>query len=269
MTPNPNLPDESTGTTTALKSANGDMNVELLGTDANLSRARAGKATWCHYPARTPRHGEDYLDRQNEFVENQSPIAIKKHCKAFCSCICHTRSIGRSPCILDPIIGKLNVQFTGMRPPCSEFQCSRPPVSSFKVVYQFPNCLINRYVSMMMQYGRLSGPDFLLRVPRVVPWSHLLWNYAINGDLFAIQRLFAEGKASPYDLNPRGSSAFYYAGNRDPWRLFRYFLEQGMDMDHPNDVGRTASDIIWEHWLVGISGSEEESVFRSLLRDSQ
>ena len=101
-----------------------------------------------------------------------------------------------------------------------------------------------------------------------MPWSHLLWNYAINGDLLAIQRLFAEGKASPYDLNPRGSSAFYYAGTRAPLRLFKYFLEQGMDMDHPNDVGRTASDIIWKYSLVGNSGSEEESAFRSLLRDS-
>ena len=165
-------------------------------------------------------------------------------------------------------MGKLKVQFTGMRPPCSEFQCSRPPEPSFKVIYQFPKYLINRYVSMMMQYGCSSGPEFLLRVPRVVPWSHLLWNYAINGDLLAIQRLFAEGKASPYDLNPRGSSAFYYAGNRDPLRLFRYFLELGMDIDHPNDVGRTASDIIWEYSLVGNSGGEENSVFGSMLGDS-
>ena len=176
--------------------------------------------------------------------------------------------MGRSPWILNPIIGKLNVQFTGRRPPCSACHCSRSPESSFKVVYQFPNHLINRYVSMKMQYGRSSGPEFLLRVPRVVPWSHLLWNYAINGDLLAIQRLFAAGKASPYDLNPRGSNAFYYAGNRDPLRLFRYFLEQGMDMNHPNDVGRTASDIIWEYSLVGNPGSEEDNVFRSMLRDS-
>lgn len=256
MTPSRSLADEFTGTTTALKSANGDTNVDLSGTNTKLSQAP------------TDRHSEDRLDRQKDSVENMSLIDIKKHCKAFCSCICHTRSIGRSPWILDPIIGKLNVQFTGMRPPCSEFNCSRPPEPSFKVVYQFPKYLINRYVSMMMQYGRSSGPEFLLRVPRVVSWSHLLWKYAINGDLLAIQRLFAEGKASPYDLNPRGSSAFYYAGNRDPLRLFRYFLEQGMDIDHPNDVGRKASDIIWEYSLVGNSDSEEKSVFRSMLRDS-
>ena len=268
MVPNQNLPDKSIGTTTTLKSTNGDTNVDLSVAKTTLSQVRTGKATWGQFPARPPRHSEDRLDQQNDSVQDQSPIAVKQQCNAFCSCICHTRSTGRSPWILDPIIGKLNVQFTGRRPPCSEFYCFRSPETSFKVVYHFPNYLINRYVSMNMQYGRSSGPEFLLRVPRVVPWSHLLWNYAINGDLLAIRGLFAEGKASPYDLNPRGSSALYYTGNRDPLRLFRYFLEQGMDMDHPNEFGKTASDIIWECSFVDKSGSEGRSIVRSMLSKS-
>ena len=268
MAPNRSLPDESIDTTTTLNSANGDTNVDWPSADIDLSQVRTGKATWEQFPARTPRHSEDCRDQQNDSVQNQSPIDIKQQCKAFCSCICHTRSIGRSPWILDPIIGKLNVQFTGRRPPCSEFHCSRSPESSFKVVYHFPKYLMNRYVSMNMQYGRSSGPEFLLRVPRVVPWNHLLWNYAIIGDLLAIQKLFAEGKASPYDINPRGSSALYYTGNRDPLRLFRYLLEQGMDMDHPNEFGRTASDIVWECSFVEKSGSEGTSIVRSILRNS-
>ena len=268
MAPDQSLPDESIGTTTRLKSANGDTNVDLSGANSTLSQVRTGKAAWGQFPARKARHSEDRLDQQTESVQNQVPIAIKQQCKALCSCICHTRSIGRSPWILDPIIGKLNVQYTGRRPPCSEFHCSRSAESSFKVVYQFPDYLINRYVSMNMQYGRSSGPEFLLRVPRVVPWSHLLWNYAITGDLSAIQKLFAEGKASPYDLNPRGSSALYYIRNRDPLRLLRYFLEQGMDMDHPNEFGRTASDIIWECSFVEKSSSDGTSIVRSMLRKS-
>ena len=268
MAPNRSLTDESVDTTTKLGSANGGTNVDWPNAVTNLSQVRIGKATLGQFPARTPRRSEGFLGRQEDSLGNQSPITIKNKCKTFCSCNCHTHSICRSPWILEPIIGKLNVQLTGRRLPCSKFHCCRSPEFSFKVVYQFPNHLINRYVSMIMQYSRPSGPEFLLRVPRVVPWSHLLWNYTINGDLLAIQKLFAEGKASPYDLNPRGSNAFYYAGHRDPRRLYRYFLEQGMDMDHPNDVGRTASDIIWEYSLVGNSGIDGKNVFRGMLRDS-
>ena len=102
----------------------------------------------------------------------------------------------------------------------------------------------------------------------MVPWSHLLWKYAVNGDLSAIQKLFADGKASPYDLNPVGSSGFFYAGNRDPSRLFKFFQEQGVDMDHSNENGRTPNDLLWEYSFAGYPGSETADAPGSMLRDS-
>ena len=256
MTPSQNLPDKSADTPTTLKSGNGDISAFCSSVDSRLS------------PVGTSRLSEDRLDQETNSVQTLSPITIKQQCKALCRCVCHTRSIVKLPWILGVIIGRIDIQYIGTRPPCNELHCHPSPETWFKVVYQLPEYIINRYLSMIVQYGHTGGPEFLLRVPRVVPWSHLLWNYTIKGDLLAIQKLFAEGKASPYDLNPRGSSALFYIGNRDPLRTFRYLSEQGTDMDHPNMTGTTASDILCEYYFAGNSGSEGTSVDGSMLGGS-
>ena len=102
----------------------------------------------------------------------------------------------------------------------------------------------------------------------MVPWSHLLWKYLHDDNLFAIQKLFAEGRASPHDLNLRGSNALFYSAKRPSSRLSRFLLEQGADPDHPNDIGETPSDHLWESSFAGNFGSEGISVVGSMLRDT-
>ena len=208
MTSNRSLSDESTGTNKAMRSVSGDIDAGWPSVKPNLDQARVNNT-----PSRSPleiqRISEDRLYQQSSAVQNPSSIAIKQQCKALCSCSCHTRNSFQSPLILGSIIGRINVLYTGRRSLCNEFHCRRSSESSFKVFYQFPKSIMSRYISMVMHCSSSSGPKFLLRVPRMVPWSHLLWKYAVNGDPLAIQKLFAEGKASPYDLNPIGSSGCF------------------------------------------------------------
>lgn len=268
MTRIQNLLDRFTRTNTGLEGARGGTDASRLGVDPDLNHPRLGKATWERLFAQTQRLSEDTLVEQSNSVQTPSRMAFQHQCRALCSCVCHTRNIVRSPCILDTIVGKINVQYTGRRPSCNEFHCRRPSESSFKVVYQLPKYIASRYVSMVMHYSHLNGPELLLRVPRIVSWSHPLWNYITNGDLLAIQKLFAEGKASPYDLNARGSGALFYTGNRNHSRTIRFLLEQGVDLDHPNVIERTPSDLLWEYFFAGRSGSEDTCVVGSRIRDS-
>lgn len=91
-----------------------------------------------------------------------------------------------------------------------------------------------------------SVPRTSNRMPRVVSWSNLLWNYATNGNLLAIQKLFAEGKASPYDLNPRGSSALIYTVRRNNPRLSQFLharrlIELGTNVNASNLSSREST----------------------------
>ena len=104
---------------------------------------------------------------------------------------------------------------------------------------------------MTMRYAPLDGPHFSLRMPRVTAWTHLLWNYAMVGNLVAIQKMFAEGLASPYDVNVHGSGALTYAVSHNRPEIVRFLLDKGADPELPNDVGRTAVDIYWEKSFAG------------------
>ena len=260
--------DKPIDTTTALETGNGDIPPDWPGVDSKLECVPTGKASSALLSERTPRLSENCLVQPSNLFQKPPPAAIKQQCKPLCSCVCHTRSIVKSPRVLDAFIGKMNVQCTGRRHSCNEFHCRRSTESSFKVVYQLPKYIMSRYISLIMRHGPLSGPEFLLRVPRVVSWSHLLWQYAKNGDLLAIQRLFAEGKASPYDLNPQGSNVLHYTANSDHLRLNEFLLEQGLDIDHPNDIGIAPSDFLWGYSLGGEVGSEGTGVVEKMLRNS-
>ena len=268
MKPKQGLLEKPVDTTTALETGNGDIPVNWPGVDSSLEWVPTGEAWSGPLSERTPRLSENHLVLQSNLFQDPPPATIKQKCKAICSCVCHTHSIVKSPRVLDAIIGKMNVQCTVRRPSCNEFQCRRSTESSFKVIYRLPKYIMSRYISLVMQYGPLDGPEFLLRVPRVVSWSHLLWQYAMNGELFAIQRLFAEGKASPYDLNPQGSNVLYYTASSDYLRLNEFLLEQGVDIDHPNDSGIAPSDVFLGYSLGGKVGSEGTGVIERMLRNS-
>ena len=265
MTSNGKFHDKSSGSTLALDFSY--EGVEVGSPITELKQARTGTVELRSSPTGSPRLSEDSPGSHLDVVRNQSHPAEKQQCKALCSCVCHARNIIRSPWILEAIIGKIHVQYAGWRPACNEYRCRRSPESSFNVVYQLPKYVMNRYISITMQYTSLGGPEFLLRMPRMVSWSHLLWKYAINGDLLAIQKMFAEGKASPYDLNPQGSNALNYTVGQNS-RLFQFLLDQGAEPDHPNDIGRTPSDLLWEHSFAGNFGSEGISIVGSMLKNT-
>lgn len=123
----------------------------LLGlqcTNTGLEDARGGTdASGLNHPATTPRLSEDSLVEQSNSVETPSCMAFQHQCRALCSCVCHTRDIVRSSWMLDTIVGKIKLQYTGRRPSCNEFHCRRPSESSFKVLYHLPKFLMSRYIS--------------------------------------------------------------------------------------------------------------------------
>ena len=189
-------------------------------------------------------------------------------CAAWCSCICHTSNSFRSPWALKPLIGEICLEYSTQQARCNEKSCRRLDLSTFNLVYQLPRFLMFRYIAMTMRYAPLDGPQLSLRMPRVTPWTHLLWNYAMVGNLVAIQKMFAEGRASPYDVNIHGSNALIYAVSHNRSKIVRFLLDQGADPELPNEVGRTAVDIYWEKAFAGHHKQNGARDHGSLFEDS-
>lgn len=120
---------------------------------------------------------------------------------------------------------------------------------------------------MTMRYVPLDGPQFTLRMPRVMKWSHPLWNYAHENNVLAIQRLYSEGKASPHDVNPHGSSALIYAAGHSNLQMSQFLLQQSADPDLANDYGRTPAELLWERSFAGHMGPEDTCRVGIMLKD--
>ena len=133
-------------------------------------------------------------------------------CRPWCSCACHKQRTFRYPDWLRAAIGGLFVGYTGIpifTPSCSEKTCHQRSVSSIEVTYHFPNWFLSRVLSLNLRISTLAGPELIIRMPRMVNWTTPLWQKSQIGDLQAVQLLFGDGRASPYDVNAYGQSSLH------------------------------------------------------------
>lgn len=204
---------------------------------------------------------------QQEALIERVPNPMAEKCLPWCSCSCHARRSFTTPLILRTVLGEINVQYRGKRQECDEFNCRRSANFSLSLKYDLPKYLMSRYIVMAMRCVPLEGPQLSLRMPRVMRWSHPLWNYANSNDVLAIQKLFSEGKASPHDVNPHGSNALIYAAGHNNLQLSQFLLQQSADPDLPNGYGRTAAEMLWERSFAGHLGPEDTCRIGIMLKD--
>ncbi len=119
-----------------------------------------------------------------------------------------------------------------------------------------------------MHYTPLDGLRFNLRTPRVAPWSHQMWNYAKGGDLQAIQKMFAQGKASPFDVNPKHRNVLRYTAHRGNYQISKFLIQQGADVNMPTHSGGVVSDRLWDAAFAGHYGDEGISIMASILNNT-
>lgn len=150
-------------------------------------------------------------------MENSAPAirvhaSIEKSCTSLCQCNCHQFSVVSTPTWLKGLIGLLFVGYAGIpipsqkSRPCSENLCSRNKSPLLKVNYYFPSWFLSRMIALRDRWTPLDGHSLTVRTPRVTR-SYSLFNAVKTGHLAQVQKLFAEGKASPFDVNEFGVSA--------------------------------------------------------------
>ncbi len=128
---------------------------------------------------------------------------------------------------------------------------------------------MSRYIVMAMRIVPLDGPQPMIRMPRVTRWTHPLWKYCNDNDVVAIQKLFSEGKASPHDVNPHGSSALIYAAGHNDLQLSQFLLRESADPDLANDWGRSPAELLWERSFAGHLSSEDNCRMGIMLKDHE
>lgn len=118
---------------------------------------------------------------------------------------------------------------------------------------------------MILQTTYLDGPELILRVPRVLPWTHLLWRYSVCGDLIAIKRMYADRTASPYDVDPAGRNALLYASKQHSAKVAQFLLDQGTDGNQLDNIGRSPNEQLLKRSFGGLYGDHGQDIIRRVL----
>ncbi|KAL8960524.1 MAG: hypothetical protein Q9183_005449, partial [Haloplaca sp. 2 TL-2023] len=205
--------------------------------------------------------------RASDPSSDQSHIATSpwQSCIDWCSCQCHARRTVGSPWALRSLLGQLVVERASTGPPCNEKSCRRWLKSSTGVTYHPPSFL-SRYLRLVARHSPWDGLNLSVRMPRVMEWQHELWKHANVGNLGAIKALFSEGRASPYDVNPRGSNALIYAAAHGNPRVAQFLLQAGADPELTDTSGCKPVELFYERAFSGQFDEHGQHLVKSIFK---
>ena len=190
-------------------------------------------------------------------------------CESWCSCACHAKSVLRVK--QRNLVGSLSISYSGLpwvTASCDQKSCRSRSVPTVAMTVQFPAWFWKRYLSSSFSYTPIHGPEINLKLPRTVSWVSALWRHGVDGNLRAIQDLFSQGLASPWDIQAIGGSALHYATDHGHWDLCKFLVEQGAILDNEDDFHNTPTSLAWEKVLSGSLTDNEESMVASMFTNT-
>ena len=133
---------------------------------------------------------------------------------------------------------------------------------------QFPAWFWKRYLSSSFAYTPIRGPEINVKLPRTVSWATSLWRHGLEGNLRAVQDLFSQGLASPWDVQALGGSVLHYATDHGHWDLCKFLVQEGASLDREDDFHNTPTSLAWEKVLSGSLTQDQESMVASMFTNT-
>ena len=161
-------------------------------------------------PSRQSLRGPAYAARSMETIQISMALPYVQ-CTTGCCCICHRRNPPRTPKILDRLFGILLVGYSGVArvtPTCDSIHCVQRSVPNILISYFFPWWLLARALIILARLSLISGPEMVIRVPRIVNENSRIFNMCTENDTHGLRELVQQGLASPFDVSAlRGETA--------------------------------------------------------------
>ncbi|KAF2245542.1 hypothetical protein BU26DRAFT_71007 [Trematosphaeria pertusa] len=151
-------------------------------------------------------------DSASSSIISFSGTLVDDACEPFCSCQCHVSSQLRTPQWVKHILGSMtfhgNTSVFLSRRPCNK-SCRRSGPSSLQFTYFAPAWTLLRSFNFYVKAQCLRGPDFNIRMPRVIPYHTDVWAVIELGKLLTLKEMIERGATSPFDVNPSGKSLLH------------------------------------------------------------
>ncbi|KAK4223789.1 ankyrin repeat-containing domain protein [Podospora fimiseda] len=216
-------------------------------------------------------------ERYNESQVLKFTVRVRQRCKSGCPCECHHRRELKTSCdtLMARILGQFFLSYTCLpiwsSPSCSYVHCENNEIvrsESATLQYVFPAWLVRRAVSISASWGSLAGhgAKLQIRIPRVLPNSHDIWQIIGNDSVPQLQWLLSTGQVLFTDTQSLlGLSVF--------GRIFRDSKCAQIHEFCLSLAGELSQDTLQQAWSVsymacysrGLS-EEEQKPWRGLLR---
>jgi ankyrin repeat protein len=195
-----------------------------------------------------------WISSTSDMQKPTGPLAIRaacyrKSCRPWCSCRCHVRRELRTPGLAKKFLGSLFLGYSGIPvlvEPCNEKQCRKRSTSRINLSYQFPSWFWSQSLVASFTTAQPTGPELLIRISNTIPFASETYQYCSSGNERGLVRLFAAGKASPFDLDPDGLSLLRNALKWDHFSLCRTLIAAGADLYQEDHSGFSAFHFAWD-----------------------
>lgn len=124
-------------------------------------------------------------------------------CDQHCHCTCHKVHRGRSPQMLDNLLGVLFWTYSGLaitRQACDTSTYVRKSDYAVKISYLFPSWYVRKAISLTCKMMPLGGPLISLKTARIIDYCAPIFHLVRLGDIDAIKALYKQGLASSLDI---------------------------------------------------------------------
>ena len=152
----------------------------------------------------TPKQPESALDPQHLHSVEVPASLVRWSCLNSCACACHRRYTAKSPNFLSRFCGLLFLGYVGLpviTPSCNVSECAYRASPVAVVTYHFPLWFLARVVSVAMKGSYFEGPQFCLRVSRVIDGSSNIFSLVERGETGALRQALQKRIVSPFDIS--------------------------------------------------------------------
>ncbi|KAK6346704.1 hypothetical protein TWF696_006820 [Orbilia brochopaga] len=229
-----------------------DVRSKLQGEKQNENEILTYRATYGNDPTAN--------ETVRVLLSNRTP------CRSYCPCSCHAKRKAKvsGPSIMEGLLGKLFVGYTGLpflNKKCDFRGCKDQQTPKATVEYWFPWWFVSRNLKVDIKYPPNLGPQLQLTTMRRVPDDAQSITFAMQGNIEGLKYLFNQGLASPRDVSDsRGYTLMRWAlyGGMHQYETVRFLINQGATVDE------NSYDNVWDFVLRGKCNDTETRALRCI-----
>ncbi|KAK4207285.1 ankyrin repeat-containing domain protein [Rhypophila decipiens] len=172
-------------------------------------------------------------------IQDSIGLRVRPHmtnCRPSCPCSCHISQRTTSPSVLNSILGRLFIGYSGLpviSQRCDDDECRGARSKQVSVEYWFPTSILSTIVRVQVGVALGGGPSLYMETLRRVPDASQCVSFAQTGNIAGLKYLFRNGLASPRDVSSsRGYTLLRWALYAKQYEAVEFLVHVGADPDY-------------------------------------